>query len=162
MASPRRQDTPPPPGPSLPIVRIKAGEIRPFLILSSFIQGFFTHWNGRVSVPCMDPKDLCHGCRTNQPTRWKGYLHTLDMTSSRECFVELTPASAEMISLQHDSRESLRGFRLELKRTTAANGRLRLQILPKIDRLTDLPAGKDPLISLQQLWGCTPSQTELT
>jgi hypothetical protein len=137
---------------------MKAGETKAFLILSPAISGFWTHWNGRVSAPCVEPHDLCPGCKHNQPSRWKGYLHAVDMVTRNECFLELTPTAAEMLSLQIENKDSLRGFRLELKRTTAANGRLRLQLLPKIERLTDLPSAKDPLISLQNLWGLDPVQ----
>lgn len=150
-----RMDVPPKAGPGVPILRVKAGQHFLFVALAMKIAGFMAHWSGKASVPCTGDDPPCPGCNARPPwdSRWKGYIHVLEMSSKAEGFLEITPASAEMLQLQSVNPLSLRGTIFEAMRTSANNGRLKLIYKSVFPRLADLPAEKDPTEALKRLWG---------
>jgi len=159
---PLRDDKPPRPGPSIPVIRIKGGEQRLLIVLSPRLIGYWTHWGGKATMPCTGKELGCTGCsaRPPWPSRWKGYLHALCLVKHYDCFLELTPAAAEMLSLQSDNAMSLRGVKIELRRTPGANGRLKLIVHNRTLTMNDLPEPKDPMVSLAKLWGINNDDDE--
>jgi len=155
-----RMNDPPPPGPGLPIIRIKAKQQFLAIILCREIFGFMCHWAGKATVPCTSQPLGCAGCnaRPPWPSRWKGYLHVLEMSSRKQGFLEITPASAEMIRLQTVKGVSLRGNVLEAFRSDANNGRLKIVFKSVFPRPDELPEAIDPLPALKKLWGIDEQQ----
>lgn len=149
-----REDQPPRAGPVLPILRVRAGELLPCTVLSTNLWGCWTHWAGDRSEPCLLPKIGCPGCKRGLPKRWKGYLHIYSHSHNREGFLELTPASAEQLELQCPDQGQYRGLRIDAKRSPGGNrGRLNLSILRRLEETSHLPPPKDPMKTLNFLWG---------
>lgn len=123
-----------------------------FVIFSLRITWLCSHWNGARSQPCIDPSEECDGCRKELPTKWKGYFHARSLTTDVEGFVEITPTIGDAIRGQSDYPLSLRGMRIELRRTKGDKGRLQCVLLPCICSLDSLPQEKDPTPVLKQLW----------
>lgn len=157
-----RQDRPPAPGPRLPIVRVTDGDtMQVFTVLAREIFGLWTHWTGRTSMPCLNHGVRCHGCESEQPKRWKGYLHVWDHTRKEEGFVELTPAAAAILLDQAGPQVTLRNLRLQLRRTKGGrHGRLNVQVLPSIGNGENLPPEKLPTHTLSLLWGTSVKRGE--
>lgn len=146
---------PPAPGPRYPITRVTVGDsARMFTILAETLFGLWTHWTGRTSMPCLNHGMDCSGCRSAQPKRWKGYLHSFDHEKKDECFLELTPAACQELIQQAGREKDLRGLRLHLRRTKGGkHGRLNVQVLPAIGDNSRLPPARSPILTLSSLWG---------
>jgi hypothetical protein len=147
-----RQDTPPRSGPELPVVRLKASGSTMVVILSASLWGIWTHWNGSKTEPCYREKKQCPACKKGLPKRWKGYLHCWDYAKKREIFLELTPTSADQLLSQCGKDVPLRGNRMNVNRGAGDKARLRLTVLTAVPP-AELPAGRDPEVTLQKLWG---------
>jgi hypothetical protein len=146
-----RQNVPPRPGPKIEIRRLRAGQTSTVVILSKSVWGVWTHWNGKVTEPCYEEKKKCPGCKKGLPKRWKGYLHCYDFNRRDECFVELTPISADAMACQVQAGDSLRGYRFRLQRANGDKARLSVTLLPSVE-IPDLPAEKDVQVVLCRLW----------
>jgi hypothetical protein len=145
--------TPPPNGPELLIVRLKAGKKLLCVILSQSLWGVWTHWNGARSEPCFQERAHCNGCKRGLPKRWKGYLHVWDLERRRQVFVELTPVAAESINSQVGLGSVLRGYRVTLERMKGDQSRLIVHVHPMHTDSDTLPPAKDPAGTLTKLWG---------
>jgi len=148
-----RQDTPPRPGPNLPLIRIKSAEPKAFIILGSGIRGQWTHWNGKASEPCYEPKEECNGCRRGLPRRWKGYIHVYTVAEKKEGFVEVTPTAADILKHFLPADASYRGECIMLNRSSnSEKGRLKCSVHAPYANVASLPAERDPLETLAKLW----------
>lgn len=146
-------NVPPRPGPKLPIVRVETTENQLFLCFSEEMFGVWTHWRNGRSEACHANVEECNGCQEGFPKRWKGYLHVHDFQHERHCFLELTPAGAQLLLAQVPSGKSLRGFRLQLRRTKGGKqGRLKVVLLEPIQSSVELPMALTPLEVLDFLW----------
>jgi hypothetical protein len=144
---------PPPNGPELLIIRLRAGKKLTCVILSHALWGVWTHWNGSRSEPCFSEKSHCNGCKRGLPKRWKGYLHVWDFERRRQVFVELTPTAAESINNQVGLGSVLRGYRVSLERMKGDQSRLIVHVHPMHPDVESLPSAKDPDATLRKLWG---------
>jgi len=147
------QSTPPREGPEIYILRLKANQHYSFTIFSDHVWGINVHWNGKKSEPHFTDEGRCPGCQAKRTKRWKGYLHCFSAKMGQEVFLELTPASAQSLLSQLGDRGSLRGNRIQVKRTKGDNGRLLISVLTACPEPNALPKEKDPQESLLKLWG---------
>lgn len=151
-----RQDEPPADRKALWIERLKGAQVKSFHVLSSTIWGVWTHYDGARTVGCLRQKSVCQGCVNQLPRRWKGYLHAYDCRRRHYVFVELTPTAARSLLEQVGKQTSLRGVRLDLKRTQSDKGRLVPTIAGWVDNPQNLPHPADPEETLRKMWGqCT-------
>lgn len=144
---------PPRPGPELFILRLKGSECHTFTIFSEALWGINVHFVGQRSQPHYKNPDTCPGCKAKNVKRWKGFLNCFDHDMGQEVFLELTPRSAQSLLGQLGVSGSLRGNRIQVKRTGKDNGRLLISTLTACKSVEQLPPGKDPLASLLKLWG---------
>lgn len=155
----RRDPNPPPPNPHLHVTRLRAGQTFQGWILSQEIEGVWTHWDGRRSLPCEQNGAPCPADRHRLPQRWKGYLHCLPLDGEVTTVVELTAEAARQIKSQSSNLSRLRGNLLELQRGKKSNNsRLTARLLVHHHNPSELPGAKDPIPSLEHLWGSTSEQ----
>jgi len=163
MLSINRQDRPPVGGPEMLVLRLKANQSLDAICISPSLWGCYTHWNGRCSEPCFGEKAKCPGHKRGLPVRWKGYLHVWDCRKKRQCFVELTPTSADDLLGQVGDGVILRGMRFVLTRQSGDKARLTVSVLEGERYAVDvgkLPTPKDPFKTLAKLWGIDDSALE--
>jgi hypothetical protein len=153
-----RQDRPPKSGPDLWIRRLKKKQWVIVTILCDSIWGVYVHWNGSKTEPCFEDKKKCPGHARQLPLRWKGYLHVWDHERKEECFLELTPLSAEQLLEQLGQLCGMRGSRCRVERMDGDKARLRVTLLGAGDHHGELPAEKSPLPTLSKLWGIAPGK----
>ena len=154
-------DCPPPFRPTLTLVRLKAGEQMTFRILSERVFGLYTHWNGKKSSPCLKDPAECQGCKRGYSTRWKGFLHVLNVQTQRQLIFECTAFATSLFLDQVEDRRHLRGLRVLCERSRGAdNGRLKMTLLPGTTSFIDLPVEVCPLATLEKLWGEKPPPVE--
>jgi hypothetical protein len=140
-------------GPEIFILRMKGQKALTFTIWGSCIRGIWVHWAGDKSIPHFRDVEQCYGCTKQHPKRWKGYVHCYCSEMRQEVFLELTPASARSLRDQLSHRGSLRGAVIQVKRTTADNGRLYISTLTPQSNTDAFPPEKDPRPSILKLWG---------
>lgn len=150
-----REDRPPRPGPEMQIVRLKSGQELHCTVISPALWGCYVHWAGNRSEPCYADKQKCPGHKKGLPIRWKGYIHVIDNHKQKECFLELTPLSADQLLGQIGSGEPLRGQRLSVRRMAGDKARLKVSLLAHHTAVSsaELPLAKDPYKTLAKLWG---------
>jgi hypothetical protein len=124
----RRDDTPPPSGPKLKVIRIKANEGCNVALFGTVVHGFWTHYGGRTE-PCTEPREHCEGCQKQWPSRWKGYVHCLREDTLQEGFLELTKLNRDTILSHTGSEKLMRGSRLKLQRGKGDKTALRMLLL---------------------------------
>lgn len=129
------------------------GENQDWLIYSPNIWGIWTHFH-EGTFPCYENHKLCHLGHDPKTLRWKGYLFGFFSRKSKPCFLQLTPASAEMLLDQVPDGNNLRGLRLNVSRTESKKGRLKISINhygPPADP-TKMVKDQDPRMSLFNEW----------
>lgn len=145
------------------VYRLKAGQSMDAVIVSRSLWGCYTHWNGRCSEPCYEGKGKCPGHKRGLPVRWKGYLHVYDVKRKRQCFLELTPTSADDL-LRELGEGAMRGQRVNIARQQGDKARLSVSVF-SAERYTcdvsQLPEPKDPYKTLAKLWGVDDSALEV-
>ena len=150
----RRDDTPPPAGPSMRIIRFKANESCNVALIGSKVRGFWTHWSDRTE-PCTEPKEECVGCLRKWPQRWKGYIHALREDRMEEGFLEVTRLTKETILEQVGGEKFLRGARIKVLRGKGDRTTLRVLLLrgwAAEHQDSPLPNEKDPEETLRALF----------
>lgn len=150
----RREDSPPPAGPRLKIIRPKAAESFNVAILGSRVHGFWTHYHDRTE-PCTEPKDQCEGCKRQWPSRWKGYVHALQEPGMIEGFLELTALGRERVLDLVGGEAMLRGSRLKIQRGGGVKTQLRFMLLRGWNGEhagCEIPAEVDPIETLHALF----------
>lgn len=140
-------------GPDLFIKRMAAGEAKTFTIWGTRIRGMWVHWNPGTSKSEPHFDDQCAACKLGHAKRWKGFLHSYCSEDRQECFLEVTPTSADAIMAQIDDPSLLRGCVIRVVRSAAGNGRLKVQMLTPVGDSIRLPKEKDPRRSILKLWG---------
>ena len=150
----RRCDKPPPrSGPEIRVERLAGGETRDVVILSRALFGVWIHYDERTrrSEECFQDPDKCPGCQQHKPSKWRGYLHVAPGGLAAPYIIELTPECARLLLERFTG--SLRGIRVQFRRTAKNNGRLLLEVpewgQPKTD---NFPAEIDPEPILRWLW----------
>ena len=140
-------------GPELKVIRLKGGQVMNCIVLSDHLHGFEIHWDhaSRRSEPHMEDEATCEGCLGKKPRYWKYYLHVWS-THHAQCFVELTQEASEQLTSLLEAEETYRGVPLEIKRTSANNGRLFVAMSNSLAQRAHLPVGKDPEPTLRLLW----------
>lgn len=151
----RRSNIPPPAGPEMLVVRIDADQTVVATIISRHLVGFQTHWTGNRTIPCLERKGECHGCKAGMPSRWKGYLHVWDHHRKKDVFLEMTPHSANELLEQLGAGAEMRGQRVTLKRMKGKKARVKVQWDAIHGQVASdkLPEPKDPQVTLETLWG---------
>lgn len=148
-----RDDTPPAPGPSFEVVRLRANQQLYFTAVADVIRGFWTHWSAGSTVQCFGSEQGCALCESQTPRRWKGYLHIVWADRKpREGFLELTPVAVECIKAQTMQGMSLRGWRFRIQRGNGNRAHLKVELHEPLPDLSGLPVQRDPLATLQKLW----------
>jgi hypothetical protein len=147
-------------GPEIFILRMKGQRSLNFTIWAARPRGIWVHWAGKGSEPHFRDEEQCPGCAKRQEKRWKGFLHCYCAEMRQEVFLELTPASARSLADQLAGQTSMRGGRIQVKRTSSDNGRLYISTLTPIGDLNLLPKEKDPRPSILRLWGVSEEQAE--
>lgn len=140
-------------GPAIWIKRMKAGEKKQFTFWGTKIRGMWVHYNSATNKSEPHYEEGCT-CETRPiPKRWKGFLHGYCHEDKQEVFLELTPTAAQSLLEQLAEPDKLRGLYCHVRRTSAANGRLQVQVLGYVNDQVVLPKEKDPRRSICQLWG---------
>lgn len=148
-----KDNVPPRPGPSMHILRLRAGERVDAVCLSSVFWGVWTHWAGTHSEPHLRAKERCNGCKRGYPRRWKGYLHIWRQDTSTDCFLEFTPTSADKLLKVTCVGGNLRGVPFKAKRSPGGDkGRLTVEVTGTRKPSEILPPEKDPASTLRVLW----------
>lgn len=155
-----RQDRPPEPGPRQEILRLRANQMATLWVLSSNLEGLWTHWDAarNCSKPCTRGVDergnaiKCPACEDMLPRRWKGYLYCRDHDRKKQCFVELTPASATSLYAQVGEDIDLRGHKLKVQRGKGDKARLLLTALGQFDLGPVAPPAESVIQTLLALW----------
>lgn len=150
---------PPQAGPAHQVIQLEGGAIVEGVICSPAVWGVVVHWDGYAgqkgrSQRCtMDKLQKCIGCEKRLPSRWKGYIHFLDMIVKKEAFLEITPAAFENLELEVPEGRDLRGLRLRAKRAgKASNSRMKLELGLFAGDVSKLPPPRDPEPILETLW----------
>lgn len=148
-------NTPPKAGPELYVLRVKGDKMHTITLYSKSLWGVWVHFgaNSKKSSPHFSDEARCPGCIAKTPKRWKGFVHGFCNTLNQEVFLELTPAAAASLLQQLGDKGALRGNRIQVKRSGAANGRLQISVLTACVNPEQLPSEKDPQTSLLKLWG---------
>lgn len=154
MFEPRRDNTPPKPGPKHEVKRLKANERITCTILDDEPAGYWIHWAVRHSIPCNSRREECDGCRLEMPLKWRGYLSVLDHHDMTAKLVELTAHSAESMQLQLGTARDWRGWNCELQRMNGDKARLVVRGGTRCTQqvIDTLPAALDSLGILLDLW----------
>lgn len=154
MSNYHRENVPPPSGPELVVRRLKAAEKLTLTVLSSFLNGFWVHWDNEKnhSLPCLKPKDECEGCDLELPRRWKGFVHCFNHNNRKQEFLELTPAPAKQLLDELPAGESIRGLRICCERGAGQKARVRVTVLSQLATAQELPQEIDPIPTLEKLW----------
>jgi hypothetical protein len=154
MFEPRRDNTPPKPGPKHEVKRLKANEKIVCTILDDEVQGYWIHWTDRHSIPCNSRREECEGCNLEMPTKWRGYLSVLDHRDMERKLIELTACAAESMQLQLGTTRDWRGWNCELTRGNGDKARLTVRGGTRCNEttLSTLPIGLDSLGILTDLW----------
>lgn len=153
MREPRRCDKPPPPKSTIWVTRIR-GNATMRVIACGKIWGFYTHWDGRKSIPCTGEDKDCHGHCTGMPLRWKGYIYAYQLEKQQYCFIELTPLMAEQINFQLDpDMPSPRGYWIEFRRGGGDKARCKVTVQSLFHSVEQLLPDKDPICTLRDLMG---------
>lgn len=153
MAGTIRGATPPRPGPSVNIVRVKTEQGQKFLCLSTAVFGQWIHFYGNRSHECSADRGDCDRCRQGWPRKWKGYVHAVQLSDNERVFVEITPAAYSLIVQAIPPGENLRGLILAIGKTKGgAKGRYRIAIEGIRRDPIQLPEEEDPLPVLRYLW----------
>ena len=105
----RRSVKPPPLGDVLHVERIDGSTVMTCVILSEKPDQYITHWNGRKTIRCRVPKELCEGCQKLMPTRWVGFLHCTNSELRGNFALELTPHAGHQCEAWLEEHSSLRG-----------------------------------------------------
>ena len=153
-----RDDSVPDPGPAILIVRAGPNADVMYVCLSPGIHGFHIHWTGKRSAPCVKGADGCRLCESGTPRKWRGYVHVINMATGNNCFLELTPTTAEQF-IKQVGTGTLRGARFQLKRGNGRTAPCRLALMGFMteDRLAKAEA-LDPEDSLRKIWGMARRQ----
>jgi len=154
MFQPRRDNTPPRPGPKHEVKRLKANERILCTILDDEPSGYWIHWAVRHSIPCNSRREECDGCRLEMPTKWRGYLSVLDHFDMTAKLIELTAHAAESLQLQLGTARDWRGWNVEMSRGNGDKARLTVRGGTRCNQetLDTLPHGLDSLGILLDLW----------
>lgn len=136
------------------VVRIAAGANLEVTALSTAVEGFDTHWNGKSSDPCFDPKETCPGCKKGHPQRWHGYLHVYIHGPGVQAFLDLPPVASSTLMHCLPSGENLRGCRIKLSRSEKSKrGEIFVSVQPKGNAESLLPQELSVWPVLRKLWG---------
>lgn len=151
----RRGGEPPESGPRLKLIRVKARESFNVAIVGTLFHPFWTHWSGRRTEPCTEPKEECAGCIGQWPQRWKCYLHCIREDSLTEGFLECTALNRDRVRELVGGDKMLRGSRLKVLRGNGDKTELRLMLLRPWIAEHDgeiLPDEQDPEETLRALF----------
>lgn len=146
-----RQDSPPAVTRVIRIRSVGAHDVFSGTIVSESLFGFWTHWDGRRTIPCWKGQAHCPGCDTEQPTRWKGLIELFDAAQRSTYFVELTPLAAKEF-LARLGEESMRGLRISIQRERK-HSRAPLNLVMLDRHHGQIPKAHDPWPTLKVVWG---------
>jgi len=100
-----------------PIRKIKATDQIVFSILATWIEGFWTHWVGSTTRPCMvNGDEPCEWCQKNAPKKWAGYLFGYDHQKGELAFLEMTTFGFEKLQKLFPDEKNLRGRKVTVQR----------------------------------------------
>lgn len=106
----------------------KAEEKFKFAIYSAVIDPLYTHYNGKVTVPCYLDRSLCDPKHSLLNLRWKGYVFGFDFGRNNLGFLQLTHEAANMLLDQLEGPQALRGLTVDVCRTKKRNGRMLVHV----------------------------------
>jgi len=150
-------DGPPPPGPDMEVMRLKANAVVQIFILSEMVRYVRLHWDsgkGRKGRSAPHLKVDCPLCARQVPKKVLAYLHVELSRQKKQVFLEMTPAAAEELVNCVPIGTVLRGTQAIVRRGNADHARLAVEVFPtagSIDR-ERIPAEKLPWETLKRLW----------
>lgn len=151
----RTCDTPQKGGPAHFVRRLKANELYTFHICSTAIEGLWSHWTGKKSLPCLSPRDSCAGCKAPFPVRQRFYLFGYNPDEKDYEFLELPPGAARDFLVVFPKTFCPRGQRVQIKRGNGKKAHLKIEVLSPHSAVAtwDLAASKSAGPVMAQLWG---------
>lgn len=148
-----RQDTPPSVKALIGIKKVAAAERFTCLVVSTEIHGYWTHWDGQRTVPCLNGPKLCPYHLKLIPARWAGFVHVANPDGTGNNFLELTALAAQTLLDVCRGRQSMRGAIIHVNRK---NGKLRspleFALVGEFDLNKPFRAPADPLPTLKRIW----------
>lgn len=140
------------------VIRIAAGATLEVTALSRSIEGFDTHWNGRSSDPCLEPKSFCPGCKKGHPERWHGYLHAYIHGPGVQAFIDLPPVASSTLMHSLKPGEPLRGTRIKFSRSERSKrGEIFVSVTTHSWAEELMPPEQSVWPILRKLWGIDDS-----
>lgn len=147
-------------GPEIWVRRLVKNEMITFGCSSPSVWGFWIHWDPdrRKSEPCFANHKKCPGHQRDLARKWRGYVYGYNETCKRYEFLEITPATKEVLDQMTGFAQNLRGQRWTLKRGNADTARVKVVVLENLkgETLECLRPDLDPQATLMSLWGFEP------
>lgn len=159
MRQVRREDTPPKSGDRFWIIRVRANQTKE-VVAAGKLWGFWTHWDGKKSIPCTGADKSCYGHERGLPLRWKGFVWCYDLEKRAYCYVEITPLMAEQINQQLPEGEALRGWWLQFRRGNGDKSRCKVVVERRYHTPEALLPDRDPIKTLSDLWDLTDKKVK--
>jgi hypothetical protein len=123
------------------------------VILSAALHEYWTHWDGRRTIPCIEPLSRCRGHICQMPQRWYGYIHCLENGGKKSYIVSLTKDCADSLEEQLAGNE-LRGTIVVIERARrTVKAPLVVDVVGRFVGKEPLPKEVDPKPTLMRMWG---------
>jgi len=152
-AEPAWQSAPPPAAPFVPVRRAKPGKPVVGYITGDRMEGVWTHWTGRRSVPCCGAINGCVWCEKGSKPKWYGYLACIDPRTGMHFLAELTPEAVRSCP-QLVPQNGIAGKLLKVyRRGDYENSSLFAQLEKPPATVSKLPAPCNVRDELMRLWG---------
>ncbi len=137
------------------ILRIGKGELATFSCYSPKPHGITVHWDVQQSRSegHYEPEEECEGCQKNKPQKNLFYLWGQWCEKQKFCFLELPEGACKHLIGLLGMGETLRGAGLVIRRGDGKKAHLQIRLGNRFDHPEALPKDKDPLPTLESLWG---------
>lgn len=130
------------------------------IITSHDVLGVELHWLGR-SVPHVEPRSLCEGCKAERPRRWEGYVSVWNPRTNAQFLVALTPGVMPTVEHYLELHGTLRGAAIALARPGGKpTSRCTLDLERADAPEAQLPKPPDIAHTLAHVWGIDKSHAD--
>jgi hypothetical protein len=148
-----RDDEIPKPPNVLWIATPKAGKTLRYLCYAPKHDGYWTHWTGKVTLPCFGDPRRCHGECNPETRRWYGFIHAWGNTENKQVFLQLTPGAVRSLRSQLAPAASLRGLSIDVSRGNGRNAHVSIHLAELVVRDPNrLPPWIDSEPSVRHFW----------